>query len=418
MTRIEKDPQNKLSPIPNYLENYRGNLANFGLFFQKFGKYHRDNDYQLKTQDSWNNGEKRKKRKDYEWSLIGNQIDQYANSHNLSSEGLATKSKNQFNSLCAFSDSGIVELSATNATRFLTGIGETTPTEVGMVFDRNLGLPFIPSSSIKGIVRYAYCVNFVKNKKVLGESIKEEDVVGLVELFGSLDTQNSTRGGFSFMDAYSEAPPQLAVDIMNSHHGEYYSDKNSDGPVETESPQPIKFLVVEKGSCFKFRGFFLSKKAENYRHELINAFGTALTELGLGAKTAVGYGRFENIKDTSTDIIKAAKQIKNNEIDRLKKQQDEAIEKKRKAKLDAMTPEERLLISFQENKVTDEKVNEICKKIDDYANDIKVKFARALKDYWIAKKAWTKKEVGNNPWRRKFRDRNQKIDAILDEYSN
>ena len=127
----------------------------------------------------------------------------------------------------------------------------------------------------------------------------------------------------------------------------------------------------------------------------------------------------ETLRHEAERQIEMKRQAQQEEEKNTREAEEKRIaEGKRKAELDAMTPEERLLISFQENKITDEKVNEIFKKIDAYANDIKVKFARALKDYWIAKKAWTKKEVGNNPWRRKFRDRNQKIDAILDEYSN
>ena len=414
---LRNDPQNKLSPLPGYLEEYRGGIANFGLFFQKFGKYHRDSHNELKTQDSWNNRERGKNRKDYEWSLLKNQFDQYVSIQNSASESLGVKNKNQFESLCAFSDIGveIVELSATNSTRFLTGIGETTPTEVGMVFDRNLGIPFIPASSIKGAVRYAYCVNFVRNKNMSEESIEENDVDGLVELFGSLDTKNSARGGFSFMDAYPDNPPELVMDIMNPHHGKYYNGEGKDGPVETEEPKPIKFLAVEKGACFKFRGFFLSKNADKYRKELINAFETALTELGLGAKTAVGYGRFENFKDTGFAIVEASEQRKKDEIQRLEKQLKDAEKKKRQAEIDEMTPEEKILFDFQENNVRAEKASEIFRKIDEYDDGMKIKIARALKAFWVAEKSWTQKEVGGKKWRKKIRSRNQKIDKILDE---
>jgi CRISPR-associated protein Cmr6 len=50
---------------------------------------------------------------------------------------------------------------------------------------------------------------------------------------------------------------------------------------------------LEKGTVFKFRGVFLNKHALKYQKELKAAFATALTELGMGAKTAVGYGRFK-----------------------------------------------------------------------------------------------------------------------------
>lgn len=307
---IQANPENKLSPLPGYLESYRDKITNFGLYFQKFAQYQKKQDLKLETQHNWDNGKKGKDKKTFEWSLISNQFDQYKK--HLSSTTLTEKHENQHKYLSAFSELGvkIVELSSVTSTRFLTGIGETTPTEVGMVFDRNTGLPYISASSVKGAVRYAYCVNFarkypenIKN----GEFVDEKDINGLIELFGSLDTKNSSRGGFAFMDVYSEEPPEIVIDIMNPHYRKYYKGESNDGPVETEEPVPIKFLAVEKGTVFKFRGFFLSKEAESYWEQLNEAFVTALTELGLGAKTAVGYGRFEILGDDGEPEVKKGK---------------------------------------------------------------------------------------------------------------
>ena len=292
---LQIDPENKFSPLPEYLESHRDEISNFGLYFQKFAKYQRKKSFELVAQHTWNNGKWGKDKKSFEWSLISNQFDQYKK--HFSSTTLVKKHESQQKYLSAFSELGVktVELSSVACTRLLTGIGETTPTEVGMVFDRNSGLPYIPASSVKGAVRYAYCVNFARThpEKVKNGVVDEKDVNGLVELFGSLDTKNSYRGGYAFMDVYSAETPEITIDIMNPHYGKYYKGESNDGPVETEEPIPIKFLAVEKGAVFKFRGFFLSKHAESYWDQLNEAFVTALAELGLGAKTAVGYGRFE-----------------------------------------------------------------------------------------------------------------------------
>lgn len=269
---IQIDPENKFSPLPKYLESYRDKITNFGLYYQKFAKYQRKRNFELATQHNWDNGKK--------WSLISNQFTQYKK--HFSATTLMKKHENQQKYLSAFSELGVktVELSSVTSTRFLTGIGETTPTEVGMVFDRNSGLPYIPASSVKGAVRYAYCVNFARKhpeKIKNGEFVDEKSINGLIELFGSLDTKNSSRGGFAFMDVYSKKPPEIAIDIMKPHYGKYYKGESNDGPVETEEPVPIKFLAVEKGSMFKFRGFFLSKEAESYWDQLNEAFVTALT---------------------------------------------------------------------------------------------------------------------------------------------
>lgn len=310
---IQIDPETKFSPLPKYLESYRDKITNFGLYFQKFAKYQRKSDFKLDTQHNWDNGKRGRDKKTYEWSLISNQFEHYKKY--LSSVTLTKKHENQQKYLSAFSELGvkIVELSSVTSTRFLTGIGETTPTEVGMVFDRNSGLPYIPASSVKGAVRYAYCVNFARKypEKIRnGEFVDEKDINGLIELFGSLDTKNSSRGGYAFMDVYSEKPPEIVIDIMNPHYGKYYKGKSNDGPVEIEDPVPIKFLAAEKGTVFKFRGFFLSKEAESYWDQLNEAFFTALTELGIGAKTAVGYGRFKVLGDDGgPEVKKGRKEI-------------------------------------------------------------------------------------------------------------
>lgn len=287
------DPPDKLSPLPEYLESYRNKIANFGMFFQKFGQYHLKSSA-LNTQHSWNNQKKGKERQDYEWSLLQNQIDHYSTHCKTALQILETRHRLQHEALMAIHALGpdTIEWPAVSITRFLTGIGEASPTEVGMLFDRNSGIPFIPASSIKGCVRQAYCVNFAKSCNISDdEIIDEKNVPGFVEIFGSLDVNQASRGGFSFFDAYSLKIPELTLDIMNPHFGKYY--KSEGPPIEIEEPVPIKFLAIEKGVTFIIRGFFLNKKAQKFRKNLIEAIQTALGEIGIGAKTAVGYGRFD-----------------------------------------------------------------------------------------------------------------------------
>lgn len=292
---VMNDPQNRLSPLPKYLEAYRDQIVNFGFFYQKFGKYQFGRDNKLKTQHSWDNGLRNREKKDYEWSLVMNQFQKYKNHYKSIAPVLEKKHRLQRDCLMSYKvfDHEAIELSAATISRLLTGIGETTPTEVGMVFDRNTGLPFIPASTVKGAVRQAYCANFaLKNEAAIGKDgmIDEMDIDGLVDVFGSLNTNDSYRGGFSFIDVYPATPPEIAIDIMNPHFGKYY--RGEDAPVETDEPVPIKFLAVEKGAEFKVRGFFLVKKAQVHREKLIEAIKTAFCEMGIGAKTAVGYGRF------------------------------------------------------------------------------------------------------------------------------
>jgi CRISPR-associated protein Cmr6 len=327
------DPQDILFPVPAYQQNYFDSVSNFGLFFQKFNRYQwlkKDQGIELKAQHSWNNNMRGRDRKDYEWSILENQT---AHAVVMKNAGPMLEKFHERQTACLESYSelgaGILEISARSATPLLTGIGESTPTEVGMVFHRNMGIPFIPASSIKGAVRYAYCVNFAQDhpEKVHQGMLEESDVSGLKELFGSSDSKKAFRGGFAFMDCCADQVPTLGMDIMNPHFGKYYQNNHNHGPVEIESPIPIKFLVVKKGLTYRFRGFFLNPEAKAFKKSLVHAMETALTLLGIGAKTAVGYGRFDNIKETTNAIITSAQEKKEQEKKRLKK----AAEDKKKA---------------------------------------------------------------------------------------
>jgi CRISPR-associated protein Cmr6 len=88
---------------------------------------------------------------------------------------------------------------------------------------------------------------------------------------------------------------------MNPHYGTYYDRNESSGPVETESPNPIKFLAVKEGCTFVFRCFLLPHQdkqgvntfTEEDRETVHKMFQRAFTGLGFGGKTAIGYGRFK-----------------------------------------------------------------------------------------------------------------------------
>ena len=322
---IMKDPPDVLVPYPDYLETHRKTVNNFGLYFQKFCRYQKEmprgrsqNGIQLKNQHAWNNGQRGRNRKDYAWSILDNQLDNYRPAMMVCQTHLNQIHERQNLCLEALSGMGsqILEITGTTITPLLTGIGETSPTEVGMKFDRNLGIPFLPASTIKGAVRYAYCVNYAlaNESEVKDGSVDEHKIPGLTTLFGDTNTSDGSRGGFAFMDCYSTDVPELVIDIMNPHHGQYYrNDNNGQGPIETESPIPIKFLSVKKGGVYKFRGFFLTKEAETHKAALIDTFKTALTLLGLGAKTAVGYGRFDDIEESTHEVMERADERKAHE---------------------------------------------------------------------------------------------------------
>jgi CRISPR type III-B/RAMP module RAMP protein Cmr6 len=99
-----------------------------------------------------------------------------------------------------------------------------------------------------------------------------------------------TRGQVVFFDAYPMMVPKLKLDVLNPHYGDYYqSAAKSVPPAAHLNPVPTYFLTVDRGSRFRFavasKDPALAARAEGW-------LKSALTELGIGGKTAAGYGFF------------------------------------------------------------------------------------------------------------------------------
>jgi CRISPR-associated protein Cmr6 len=92
-----------------------------------------------------------------------------------------------------------------------------------------------------------------------------------------------------FYDAWPESWPALEVDIVNNHHGGYYSGKGDPG--DWEDPVPVYFLSVRTGNRFSFG---IGGRRRDTKPEHL-AFASdwlkgGLSLLGAGAKTNAGYG--------------------------------------------------------------------------------------------------------------------------------
>lgn len=237
----------------------------------------------------------------------------------------------------------VFEFRAVLSSRYVSGLGAGHPTETGMILDRNTGMPFIPANGIKGVLRLAHSLNLDKSecfdKKTWlrkgfinkrnefqvsenGDHVMVDDKEpSLRKYFGDTATKSGcVRGQIVFLDAFPETVPELKTDIMNPHFKSYYKGPTENerepfkGPMETESPLPIKFLTVEKETVFIFRCFVspllppekpdgVSRNwTEEDSHAVEAMFRKALVEIGMGAKTAVGYGRFGDFENRSLKL--------------------------------------------------------------------------------------------------------------------
>jgi len=202
---------------------------------------------------------------------------------------------------------------------FATGTGLSHPVENGFTFHPTSGLPYLPASGVKGLLR-AWVEVWLEHA-----SAQERDT-HIHDWFGTpSDTpaDQASAGSLIFFDALPAGITSMACDIMTPHMGQWYEkgDEINDNnfarvaPGDWHSPVPVPFLVVSKGVKFQFaiapRLTGQSAADASARQNVTLAMKelqNALEWVGAGAKTAVGYGR---MVDTTAEQERAsAKSLK------------------------------------------------------------------------------------------------------------
>ncbi len=181
--------------------------------------------------------------------------------------------------------------------RFVTGMGSEHPLDNGFSFHRLFGVPIFSGSGVKGLVRYVaklYGIEKDEEERLFGPNIKT----------AAQEENNPGVGNLHFLDALPVKWPRLGSDIVNNHHTSWLSFINGESktPSQTvrasaagmEDPNPVFFLVCEHGLQLRF-WIYTWQQSEESKKDVNRAYewlDTGLQYLGIGAKTAVGYGRF------------------------------------------------------------------------------------------------------------------------------
>ncbi len=183
--------------------------------------------------------------------------------------------------------------------RLLLHLGRASVLEnVGLYAERTTGLPIIPGTALKGVVSTWAC---------WAEHFNPAD-----HSFRVFDRESTPRRGFSapeaklaqrilgddtsvgsehagdvvFLGGFPTSPPSLGLDIVNPHHDANGTDK--------QNLTPNAFLCVEPSTRWRF-AFFVRPGAPDAAVLLAQTktwIEEVLTQTGIGAKTAAGYGRF------------------------------------------------------------------------------------------------------------------------------
>ncbi len=218
----------------------------------------------------------------------------------------------------------VLVLEAEATAPFTTGLGNEHPLENGFAFLNPYGLPYLPASGVKGVLRQA-ARELAGGKwgDTRGWSEQARYTLGQTErtdqppvklsmldvLFGRETEEGEEehyRGTLAFWDVIPQIPgDRLMVEIMTPHYAHYYAPGNRPedrvvSPHDSGQPNPISFLTVPPGAKFVFFVTCDTERLKNiapdlaengrWRQLLEAAFEHAFRWLGFGAKTAVGYG--------------------------------------------------------------------------------------------------------------------------------
>jgi CRISPR-associated protein Cmr6 len=176
----------------------------------------------------------------------------------------------------------------------------STVTEGSVLLHHTYGVPYVPGSALRGVVR-AWVRSLPQKPGRMKTTKPSVDL-----LFGY--TEEGERGGqagfFDFWDALwvPESPAKvradwspLARDIVNPHQSEYYTGE-ANSPDVREDPVPTENLTVRPGTKFfgaiEFRSTSDAVLAP-WLEWLKNSLADAVKLRGAGAKTRAGYGRLE-----------------------------------------------------------------------------------------------------------------------------
>lgn len=220
-----------------------------------------------------------------------------------------------------------LQLTSVSVAPFATGLGNEHPLENGFAFLNPYGLPYLPGSSIKGVLRRAaeelaheaffkdgiwtlpaiwhlfgfepwrspenrksaawsewvdgFTVSPIAVEKYLNALDKQSSMSQLGEEILSSSNplhtlmearQLHVRGALQFWDVMPQIKSKsLTVEVMTPHYSHYYREREHGGgksPHDSGSPNPILFLTVPPESSFTFHVVCDQKRLERTAPEL------------------------------------------------------------------------------------------------------------------------------------------------------
>ena len=180
-----------------------------------------------------------------------------------------------------------LELALQPQTRLFIGLTGGGMLETGCAISHSYGMPYIPGSSVKGVVRaHVHQSPF---------AAQHPEVVD--ELFGAAaDPEQGHPEGLAGLVVFHDAwwvpdvegvPTPFVEEIVTSHHLDYYGQEGAVDASDLDSPIPNAQIAV------RGRFLFVLEGEPAWRGLAEQMLLAALSERGIGAKTRTGYGLFD-----------------------------------------------------------------------------------------------------------------------------
>ena len=210
------------------------------------------------------------------------------------------------------------------AGRFVTGTGNAHPMENGFTWHPTLGMPYLPGSAVKGLVRAVI-------ETALDDS--DEERKRLLKLWFGTEAKNDVAeqaGALIFLDALPVAPCDLKAEVLTPHMGKWYEKGGKDPlkadtmPGDWHSPVPVTWLVA---SNLQLQFAILPRPgaAAVALDDVWEALEYGLSKVGAGAKTAIGFGLFEFEASLQEQINRRLESEQQQQAEALATQQRELI---------------------------------------------------------------------------------------------
>ncbi|MCL6569495.1 MAG: hypothetical protein K6T35_11630 [Meiothermus silvanus] len=135
----------------------------------------------------------------------------------------------------ALEQHGAVFLEATTRTPLAIGLGNSSPLENGLAIHHTFGVPYLPGSALKGLLRLA--------AERFGLSEPEKAV-----LLGEGPAPKQKKPGNAAYLVYwdgwmhHDSSQPFQIDVITVHHPDYYSTRGQVWPTDFDDPNPVAFL--------------------------------------------------------------------------------------------------------------------------------------------------------------------------------